>query len=46
MSYLAMANVEALAQNEATGVHNHGPTAKPLFGSKYCKNEVLIDCSY
>lgn len=46
MSDLAMANVEALAHNEATGAHNHGPTAKPLFGSKYCKNEMLIDCNY
>lgn len=46
LSDLAMANVEALAHNEATGAHNHGPTAKPLFGSKYCKNEMLIDCNY
>lgn len=46
MSDLAMANVEALAHNEATGAHNNGATAKPLFGSKYCKNEMLIDCNY
>ena len=41
-----LANVEALAHNEATGAHNHGPTANPLFGSKYCKNENTIDCNY
>lgn len=46
LSDLALANVEALAHNEATGAHNHGPTANPLFGSKYCKNENTIDCNY
>ena len=43
---VALSNVEALAHNEATGAHNHGPTANPLFGSKYCKNENTIDCNY
>ncbi len=46
LSDLALENVEALAHNEATGAHNHGPTANPLFGSKYCKNENTIDCNY
>ena len=46
LSDLALENVEALAHNEATGAHNHVPTANPLFGSKYCKNENTIDCNY
>lgn len=43
---LTVANMEALAHNEGTGVHNHGPTGNPLFGSKYCKNQNQVDCNY
>lgn len=46
MSDLTLANVEALAHNEAVGTHNHGPTRNPFLGSKYCKNENNIDCAY
>lgn len=43
---LTVANMDALAHNEGTGVHNHGPTGNPLFGSKYCKNQNQVDCNY
>ena len=46
MSDLALANVEALANDEAPGSHNHGPTRNPFLGSKYCKNENNINCAY
>ena len=43
LSDIALANVEALADDENPGSHNHGPTKKPLLGSKYCKNENNIN---
>lgn len=46
LSDLLLANVEALADDEAPGSHNHGPTRNPLIGKKYCKNENQINCSY
>lgn len=46
LSDIALANVEALADDENPGSHNHGPTRNPLFGSKYCKNENNINCAY
>lgn len=46
MSDVALANVEALADDENPGSHNHGPTRNPLLGSKYCKNENNINCAY
>ena len=39
LSDIVLTNVEALADDENPGSHNHGPTRNPLFGSKYCKNE-------
>ena len=46
LSDIALVNVEALADDENPGSHNHGPTRNPLFGSKYCKNENNINCAY
>lgn len=46
LSDLLMANVEALADDEAPGSHNHGPTRNPLIGKKYCKNENQVNCAY
>lgn len=43
---ILMANVEALADDENPGSHNHGPTRNPLIGKKYCKNENQINCAY
>ena len=43
---IVLTNVEALADDENPGSHNHGPTRNPLFGSKYCKNENNINCAY
>ena len=46
LSDIALVNVEALADDENPGAHNHGPTRNPLIGSKYCKNENNINCAY
>lgn len=46
ISDLALANIEALAHDEAPGTHNHRPTRNPFLGSKYCKNENNINCAY
>ena len=46
LSDIVLTNVEALADDENPGSHNHGPTRNPLFGSKYCKNENNINCAY
>ena len=46
LSDIVLTNVEALADDENPGSHNHGPTRNPLCGSKYCKNENNINCAY
>lgn len=46
MKSLILQNVEALADDEAPGSHNHGPTRNPLIGKKYCKNENQVNCAY
>lgn len=40
LSDLLMANVEALADDEAPGSHNHGPTRNPLIGKNIVRMKI------
>ena len=46
VSDLLLANVEALADDEDPGSHNHGPTDTNFWGKLHCENTNQVNCAY